>query len=32
MNVMRQAVMDWERQLVSRGHEAGLEEGRMAGL
>ena len=24
---MRQAVMDWERQLVSRGHEAGLEEG-----
>ena len=27
MNVMRQAVMDWERQLVSRGHGAGLEEG-----
>ena len=29
---MRQAVMDWERQLVSRGHEAGLEEGLTKGL
>ena len=29
---MRQAVMDWERQLVSRGHGAGLEEGLKEGL
>ena len=31
-DVMRQAFMDWERQLVSRGYEAGLEEGRAEGL
>ena len=31
MNVMRQAVVEWERQLVSRARGAGLEEGRAEG-
>ena len=32
MDVMRQAVIEWERQLVSRARGAGLEEGRAQGL
>ena len=31
MNVMRQAVIEWERELISRAREAGLEEGRQQG-
>ena len=31
MNVMRQAVIEWERQLMSRARGAGLEEGREEG-
>ena len=31
MNVMRQAVIEWERQLTSRARGAGLEEGREEG-